>query len=238
MKLTIVRSKEAYLAAQQKHVQPPIAPGTERADDEFGSVKRWESTLDLGAPGAKKFKEVKDDAGSIIDYRDVEIEGYLSTFESVTEADRDGDRVKAGAFAETIKEFMSNPVLLVDHLNMVSHLAGNFTSVKEDRHGLAIKARVTNSPEMRDVRFKIAEGFLKAMSMGGIFYYEEDRRTIFKVKLWEGSLVSIPANQDALFEVRSLNDSEKKFLKSGKGFPDYYTFLRAQQLQTQTEVAA
>lgn len=238
MKLTIVRDKASYLAAQQKHVQPPIAPGTDRGDDEFGAVKRWEATLDLGAEGAKKFKEVKDEGGAVIDYRDVSIEGYLSTFESVTEADRDGDRVKAGAFAETLKEFMQNPVLLVDHLNMVSHLAGNFTSVKEDRRGLAIKATLTNSPEMRDVRFKIAEGYLKALSMGGIFYYEEDRRTIFKVKLWEGSLVSIPANQDALFAVRSLNDSEKKFLKSGKGFPDYYTFLRSQQLQTRMEVAA
>lgn len=228
--LLIVRSRETHLkniaTRKQKTATPP--------PDEFELVKRWEAMLDLKAEGVKKATPVKNEAGRIVDYTDVMIEGYLSTFEAVTKADRDGDVVEEGAFTETIPEFMKNPVLLVDHINMVEYLAGNFTSVREDRNGLKIKAEVSNSPDMVNVRFKIVEGILKALSMGGIFYYKEDRRTIFKVKLWEGSLVSIPANQDALFQVRSLNDREKKFLKSGSS--DYLNFLHAEAMRNQKGV--
>lgn len=228
MSLVIVRSKAKHaehLAAEiirkKSLAKPP--------EDEFALVRRWESMLDLKAEGVKKATPIKDAAGRVVDFSDVSIEGYLSTFEAVTKADRDGDVVEDGAFADTIPEFMKNPVMLVDHVNMVEYLAGNFTQVKEDRNGLRIKAEVSNSPDMINVRFKIVEGILKALSMGGIFYYKEDRRTIFKVKLWEGSLVSIPANQDALFSVRSLNDQEKKFLKSGSS--DYLNFLHAEALR-------
>lgn len=238
MNLLIVRNPREYKANLRARRLAEEIPEEEKAADEFDLVQRWDSTLDLKAEGVKKFKEIKDSSGRIIDYADVTIEGYLSTFEAVTKADRHGDAVEQGAFAETIAEFMNNPVMLVDHVNMVSYLAGQFTKVAEDRQGLLIRAAVTNSPDMQSVRFKIAEGHLKALSMGGIFYRKEDRRTIFKVKLWEGSLVSIPANQDALFQVRSLNATEKAFLKSGKSFPDYHTFLRAQHLQNQTGLAA
>jgi hypothetical protein len=63
---------------------------------------------------------------------------------------------------------------------------------------------------MVDIRFKVAEGVLKCLSMGGIFYYREDKRGIFKVALWEGSLTPIPANPDAIVSVRSLTDIEVK----------------------------
>lgn len=227
--LLIVRDRAKYLAARAQRKSQPAPPP--EPPDEFALVKRWEATMDLRVEGVKKATAVKDSGGRVIDYIDIQIEGYLSTFESVTKADRDGDVVEAGAFKDTIPEFMTNPVLLVDHINMVEYLAGNFTNVKEDRNGLRIKAEVTNSPDMVAVRFKIAEGYLKALSMGGIFYYKEDRRTIFKVKLWEGSLVSIPANQDALFTTRTLNDQEKKFLKSAGRYPDYYSFLHAEQMR-------
>ena len=224
--ITLVRSKSLYrqqLAARTKKTATP--------PDEFELIRRWEAMLDLKGEGVKRANPIKDGSGRIIDYADIVIEGYLSTFEAVTKADRDGDAVEEGAFADTITEFMKNPVLLVDHINMVEYLAGSFTIVKEDKKGLRIRAEVTNSPDMVAVRFKIAEGILKALSMGGIFYYKEDRRTIFKVKLWEGSLVSIPANQDALFQVRSLNDREKKFLKSGGS--DYLNFLHAEAKRNQ-----
>jgi HK97 family phage prohead protease len=238
MSLVIVRNRADYLKGKKAvAAKVPKKKSTPPPPDEFELVRRWEATFDLKAPGSKKFREVKID-GAIVDYLDVVIDGYLSTFKNVTPADRDGDAVEPGAFADTIQQFMTNPVLLVDHINMVEYLAGSFTSVKEDRNGLKILAEVSNSPDMRHVRFKLAEGHLKALSMGGIFYYREDKRTIFKVALWEGSLVTIPANQDALFRVRSLNDQEKKFLKSPELYRDYYDFLHAQQLQNRKGLAA
>lgn len=237
MDLVIVRDRDRYLAQQKASATLRRRKAAAPPDDEFALVRRWESFLDLSGDGVKKVKPIKN-GDEIVDYKDITIEGYLSTFASVTPSDRDGDVVEAGAFKDTIPEFMTNPVMLVDHINMVSYLAGSFTSVKEDRNGLKIKATVSNSPDMIHVRFKVAEGHLKALSMGGIFYYREDKRSIFKVALWEGSIVTIPANQDALFQVRGLNDQEKKFLKSAGQYRDYYDFLRTMRPPNQLGVAA
>jgi HK97 family phage prohead protease len=179
-------------------------------------VKRWESTLDLTAPDVKKFDSVKDEAGNVMDYRDVRIRGYLSTFKETTESDRDGDYVERGAFKETLKRFNRNPVLLIDHLNSAENIAGSFEKIEEDDKGLYIEAVLSNSQSerMKDMRAKVAEGHLKALSMGGLFHYKEDGRGIFKVDLWEGSLVAVPANQDALFSTRALTAAEVKRLES------------------------
>lgn len=139
----------------------------------------------------------------IVDYQNVTIEGYLSTFKNVTESDRQGDYVERGAFTETIKRFMRNPVLLADHTNRVENMAGSFVELREDDHGLWFRAVLSNSDtdRMRGLRALVAEGHLKTTSMGGIFHYRSDGRGIVKVDLLEGSLTPIPANPDAIFQV-------------------------------------
>ena len=206
--------------------------------DEFASVKRFDAAISLEADDAKKFTIVKD--GDVItDYRDVRIKGYLSTFRATTESDRQGDYVIEGAFKDTIPDFMSkNPVLLRDHHNICAALSGSFTVMKEDRKGLYVEGNLSNAPDVQSTRWKVAEGHLRTMSMGGAFYYLEDGRGIFKVSLWEGSLTPIPANQDALITTRSLNETEKKFLKLG-GSKSFTAFVQAEaQSRTLVEVAA
>lgn len=173
-------------------------------------VLHFDAVADLDVPDEKKFVTVKDQAGQITDYRDVSIRGYLSTFANALNADRDGDYVMPGAFEETLKRFRTNPVMLVDHRNQVANIAGSFIKAAEDSKGLYVEGMLSNSPDNIDVRFKIVERHLKTMSMGGIFHFSEDRRGIFKVDLWEGSLVAIPANPDALFNVRECTEQEMK----------------------------
>jgi len=107
-----------------------------------------------------------------------------------------------GAFKDGIAAFMKNPVLLLDHERSVHAIAGYFTKVVEDSRGLFIEAIITNSPAMAHVRALLAEGALKTLSMGGRFSYDSTGRGIEKVELFEGSLVSIPANPDAIIAVR------------------------------------
>lgn len=197
--------------------------------NEFANLKKFEANIDLEVPDAKKMQVVKDADGVITDYRNVTIKGYLSTFKDTTESDRQGDAVERGAFKETIPKFLENPILLVDHRNMVDNIAGEFTSLKEDKRGLAVEAELTNAPDMISVRFKVAEGKLRTLSMGGIWHFKEDGRTIFKVDLWEGSLVAIPANPDARFSARSLNDREKHYLKTAHAWSSYRHFLEAEE---------
>lgn len=236
MNLTIVRKvAPAVVEIVREHcAAPPRTAPPEPAPqpDEFARLKRFDAAVDVEPPDAKKLTVIKVD-DRIVDYQNVTIAGYLSTFKATTESDRQGDYVDEGAFRETIPKFMLNPVLLADHRNSVAFLAGNFTALREDKKGLRVEAVMSNSPDNIGARFKVAEGMLKTLSMGGVFHYKEDGRGIFKVDLWEGSLVAIPANPDARFQVRALNEAERRFLKTGG---NYYDFLRA-ELQNHAGIA-
>jgi len=207
----LVRTGSAVIHAAPKQAQRPnVCP----VEDDFHNLKRWEAGIDLEAPDLKKVTVIKDGEGNVVDYRGVTIEGYLSTFKDTTEMDRQGDYVEPGAFTETLKKFMLNPVMLTDHQNKSCMLAGKFVEAREDRRGLFVRGILSDAPGNADTRFKVAEGMLKTLSMGGLFHYNSDGRGIFKVDLWEGSLTPIPANPDACVSVRALNDTEKHFVKT------------------------
>lgn len=174
---------------------------------------RFDVCADIGSPDAKSYDTIVKD-GRILDYRNVKIGGYLSTFKSTTPSDRDGDYVEPGAFQAGIDQFRKNPVLLANHNNNVSNIVGTFTNVYEDNKGLYVEATLSNSPGdlTTHTRAVVAEGHLRTLSMGGIFHYAQDGRGIFKVDLWEGSLVAIPANPDATFSVREISAEEVKAL--------------------------
>jgi HK97 family phage prohead protease len=183
-------------------VHPAFAEPFAGVHVEACKMKAWEERSDIR--NTKKVM-IPDENGMVIDYKDVTINGYLSTFESMTKADRDGDYVKATAFDKSVGKFSKNPVMLMDHKNDIEHLAGSFTGIQKDGNGLAVIGKVSNAPELRKVRFLVAEGHLKSLSMGGLFLYGQDGKSINEVDLWEGSLVPVPANPDARFAVRSLD---------------------------------
>ena len=167
-------------------------------------IAAWDEQTDL-THNAKRSAIRDEKSGAIIDYKDVTIKGYLSTFENFTARDRDGDYVRTKAFDKSLSRFSSNPVMLMDHVNDLEHLAGSFTNILKDGNGLAVVGKVCNAPELRKIRFLIAENHLKTLSMGGLFLYGHDGKAIEEVDLWEGSLVPVPANPDARFSVRSFD---------------------------------
>jgi uncharacterized protein len=166
-------------------------------------------TMDLGAAGAKGFTTVKD-GDAILDYRDVKITGYLSTWDDL---DRDGEKVRRGAFQQTIGAFLGkNPVLLVNHERTAQSTVGRFTKLVEDDKGLYVEAMISNSPDpfTTGVRWKVAEGVLRTLSMGGMFHYDTDRKTIRRVDLHEGSLVPVPSNPGCTVSVREVTPGSAK----------------------------
>lgn len=168
-------------------------------------VVAWESNEAFSPEGTKGIAVKDKDTGKIIDYTDVSFIGYGSTFTNVTPKDRDGDGVLPGAFNETIKDFMRNPIMLYDHRNSVDNIAGSYTHVQQDEIGLKVAGAISNAPEMRRIRFLVMEKHLKTLSMGGVFLFGPDGHTIEKVYLFEISLVAIPANPDAIFQSRALD---------------------------------
>jgi HK97 family phage prohead protease len=194
--LLLASDSTVELAADR--LTPFDAPYVER------KMAAWQTNEALLQDGTKGVA-VKDQSNRVVDYSDVMIAGYGSTFANVTAKDRDGDTVMPGAFTETIREFKRNPVMLTDHKNSVANIAGSYTEVMQDDIGLRVVGKVSNAPELRAIRFLIMEGHLKTLSMGGVFLYGPDGHTIEKVYLFEISLVAIPANPDAIFQARSLD---------------------------------
>lgn len=151
------------------------------------------------------YKTIKNTDGHIVDYHDVRIEGYANTFE----LDRGNEQVVPGAFAEHLEEYLDNPVLQVDHKRASSKNAGQVFAAYEDDHGLRVSAKLTNSPldEMKDIRFKVAEGSLRTFSIGGMFHgiSKSDRMILHKIELREISIVTVPMNKKSKFVVKAEN---------------------------------
>ena len=211
--MRVVRKRQPQAACQRV-----FADGLKRL--RFDTSARFETNADgksRDGKDIKKYDTVKD-GDTITDYQNVSIRGYLSTFQSTTASDRQGDYVKPGAFAATIPQFMRNPVLLVDHDNDCESAVGHFTTVEEDDKGLYVEAILSNCPcdDCKHVRFAVAEGTLRTMSMGGVFVYDTDGRGIKEVQLFEGSLTPVPVNQDAIFSTRALTQAEAERVRVTK----------------------
>jgi len=152
------------------------------------------------------------------------IKGYAST----STVDRYNDIVDPEAFRQSIKSnYRKNPIVLFQH--NPHHPIGKATMMTIDSKGLYIEAIIHDA----EIEPKIQAGILKAFSIGYIptrleFQDEEgnmldpnmedDRRRIWldpsikrvikELDLVENSVVSVPANPDALF---TLEKSVKNF---------------------------
>ena len=184
-----------------------------------GKASVWEDTFGFAVEMEGKKPTIISENDAVLDYQNVRIAGHGSTFMGTTPEDRDRDYIKPGAFDDTLALFMKNPVMLYDHKNSVEHLVGTWNKVNVTQRGLAMEGTISNAPDSRtrSIRFKVAEGHLRTLSIGGMFLYGMDGHAIEKIDLWETSLVAIPANPDATFVVRSVDAvaAEKAFRRHG-----------------------
>ena len=129
--------------------------------------------------------------------------GYLSVFDN---EDSWGDIVKPGAFKRTLKNQKSFPLL--DSHNP-DWLIGDFVG-KEDDKGLLIEGSLVLAVQRAKEKHALMKhGILTGLSIGfetikDEWDRDENVRYVKEVKLWEGSLVTFPANDLArIDEVKS-----------------------------------
>ncbi|UWE03481.1 HK97 family phage prohead protease [Laceyella sacchari] len=130
------------------------------------------------------------------------LEGYASTFH---ERDRHGDTIDPKAFDDSIEQYMKNPILLAyhDHKKPI----GQVLEAHLDQRGLYVVAQVNRSPDphLEGIRKQIELGTLRSFSIGGYFHRRQlapHRHLIEKIDLVEISVVSVPANPHAAFQVQ------------------------------------
>lgn len=140
-------------------------------------------------------------------------EGYASTFGNV---DRQGDIIAKGAFKNSLKNHV---LVLYQHNEAI----GKALEMKEDQHGLFVKAKISDTERGREVMTLIKDGVINKMSIGfAIKDYEhsDEGRVIKEVDLFEFSAVAFPANPEATI-TRAKSYKEKTYRITGEKLNDY-----------------
>lgn len=144
------------------------------------------------------------------------LEGYAAVFDDPTRIDSwEGtfdETIARGAFAKTIKE--RKPVLQFDHGHDIatgSVPIGAIDELREDDHGLFVRATLHDNARVEPIRQAIASGAIDGMSFRFRVTREEwddtaevPQRTIREVELHELGPVVFPAYASTTVGVRSL----------------------------------
>jgi len=138
----------------------------------------------------------------------VEIAGYAST----TDVDRHGDVIPSSVWQKGLENYLKNPVILAFHDH--NQPVGRMTQHKVDEKGLWIKARISKAAEK--VYQLIKDEVLTAFSVGFRIKDAEYNTAaeVFLVKdleLHEISVVSVPANQNTLFNLSKAFNSDLEY---------------------------
>ena len=140
------------------------------------------------------------------------VEGYAAVFGNI---DSYNDRIQKGAFINTINGTNRDRIAFCkDH--DLRDVIGVIVDLKEDERGLWFGAKVSKTRDGKDVEVLIEDGALKEFSIGfitkGYEWNEDDGvRTLTEVELWEISLVTRAANEQARLvttEVKSEADTK------------------------------
>lgn len=144
------------------------------------------------------------------------LEGYAAVFNAWTDI-RDSlgsyrERIMPGAFKRSLGQ--RTPVLQFDHGShpLIGSLPlGSLATLREDRNGLFVKARLSDNWLIQPVRDAIRDGGIKGMSFRFRVIADEwgteegeDTRTIKEVELLELGPVVFPAYEQTTVAVRSL----------------------------------
>jgi HK97 family phage prohead protease/HK97 family phage major capsid protein len=142
------------------------------------------------------------------------IEGYAST----VDVDRHGDVVPTSVWEKGMQNYLKNPVILAyhDHNNPI----GRMTEHKTDGTGLWIKARISTAAKQFQL---IKDGVLTAFSIGFRVLDAEynSAAEVFLIKdleLVEISVVSVPANQNTLFDLSKAFDNAEEYKRYKEQF--------------------
>jgi HK97 family phage prohead protease len=139
--------------------------------------------------------------------------------------DRGNQRIEPAAFADAMKGFMRNPVLLVNH--DWSTPIGRIDDFAVTKDGLIIEATLGEGfTEVDRVWKMIEQDLIRSFSVGlrpfDIENEDDGSEVITKLELFEVSIVTIPMNAESTFEVTSKGEIKSILVKSEGNEPCTY----------------
>ena len=150
------------------------------------------------------------------------VEGYAAVFDSVTDLGYMKEVIDRGAFDNAD---MSDIVMKYNHEDSFLPMArtrGGSLQFDIDDHGLKIRANLPETTTNKDIFTLIKEGILSKMSFAFTvdkeeYDYETDTRKILSFeKIYDVSVVEVPAYESTEIYARSKEDYEKEKLSYAK----------------------
>lgn len=134
-------------------------------------------------------------------------EGEIEFIVSTNALDAHGERIDVSGIS--LKDYQKNPVILWAHNGFDLPIA-KATKIWKSKGKLMAKAQFDMDDMFpRKVYSKIVNGFLNAVSIGGqVDEWSEDGVTIKKMNMKEFSVVSIPANPEALATANTMSPED------------------------------
>ena len=139
--------------------------------------------------------------------------GYAAVFDSPSEPMPYTEYVRRGAFAKTLNDG-ADVRLLIDHEGVpLARTKSGTLSLEEDERGLRVEAELDpENPDAARVLSAMRRGDLSQMSFAFKTVkdsYNEDRsvRELKEVKLFDVSIVTFPAYEDTVAELRTRNET-------------------------------
>lgn len=140
-------------------------------------------------------------------------EGEVEFVVSTNALDAHGERINVDGI--DLKDYKKNPVVLWGHDGFNLPIAKT-TKIWKESGKLMARAKFYLKDQFANKVYNyIVDGYLNAVSIGGMVQeWAEDGMTIDKLLMKEFSVVSIPANQEALVASKSLDGEQKAELRA------------------------
>jgi len=140
-------------------------------------------------------------------------EGEVSFVVSTNALDSHGERINVDGI--NLTDFKKNPVVLWGHDGFNLPIAKATKVWKEGGKLMANAQFYLKDAFANKVYQYIVDGYLNAVSIGGMVQeWSNDGITIDKLLMKEFSVVSVPANQEALVAAKSLDGNQKAELRA------------------------
>ena len=147
----------------------------------------------------RSFEQINGDSGSH------EAVGYASVFNSPTIiGDSFQESIAPGAFAQSLANEDVRALFNHDWANVLGRVKSGTLSLEENERGLKFSVKLPDTSTARDLAVLMERGDINQCSFGFVPLEEDWNwdnpdlpvRTINKVKLYEVSIVSLPAYED------------------------------------------
>lgn len=158
----------------------------------------------------REFKNLNIELKSVQEGKNLFIEGYAAVFGNL---DSYRDIIQLGAFAKTITGSNGKRIRFC-YQHDFDKVIGKIVELKEDTNGLYFKAKISNTTLGKDVAELVMDEALNEISIGYrtmLSEYNEvtDERKLMEVELYEISIVTRAANEEATIQSTEVKSGKK-----------------------------